>query len=239
MIQVGPLVLYVERAVDKHWDRGGARVGPEVSQGVIEPPSGLEQVEADQDQLDIGTLGCCAETLGATQFELGIISKGDQEACEWLPRVGLLSITTARGKAWLITNRAKVGTTRLDPGKASVGARVTKCLGGGELDTAIGSIECIDQRMGPACGGQRGAVDHLPSAVAAMAARSVLPSAMAVLRTSLRIDGPLAFAAAKVAASLAGNALKPTRSMAFSSARLICTTCASWLSGSNRNACLC
>ncbi len=59
MFKVGPLVLYVERTVNEDRDSGGSRVSPKVGQGIIQPPSRLEEVKADQDQFDIGTLGCC------------------------------------------------------------------------------------------------------------------------------------------------------------------------------------
>ena len=49
-----------------------------------------------------------------------------------------------------------------------------------------------------------------PNAVAAAAARSVFPSAMAVLSTSLKIEGPVALTVLKVSGSLAGKEVNPT-----------------------------
>ena len=86
---MGRLILHVERAIDEHRNRRGARVGLEVGQGVVQSPAVLEQVVADQDQLDVGRLGRGAEALVAGQLELGIIAQVDEEAGELAPSVGV------------------------------------------------------------------------------------------------------------------------------------------------------
>ena len=77
-----------------------------------------------------------------------------------------------------------------------------------------------------------------PKAVAAAAASSSLPSAIAFRKTSARTAGPAATAEANVPRSWAGKELKPTRSIAFSSDRLTEAVRASRSRGCNSSASL-
>ena len=69
--RLGRLIREVERAVDEHRNRRGAGVGLEVGQGVGERPAALEQVVADQDQLDVGRLGRGEEALLPVSSSIG------------------------------------------------------------------------------------------------------------------------------------------------------------------------
>ena len=115
-------------------------------------------------------------------------------------------MTTARGGLWVVDEPGQGGHDPAGAGERLRRRQVHQGPGGGELERGAGRRQGLDQRMRPAVAGERGRSVTWPRALAAAAARSSLPSAMAVRRTSVRTSGPAAMAAAKVAWSLAGNA---------------------------------
>ena len=67
--------LAVERADDVDRHARGPGVGPEVGQGVVQPPVALDQVVVDQDQLDVGRLGARREAVVAGRGEDRVVAE--------------------------------------------------------------------------------------------------------------------------------------------------------------------
>ena len=92
-------------------------------------------------------------------------------------------MTTARGGAWLATNRARTGTTRLDPANGCRGSSATRARAAANWTRRLGAESASTSGLGrrPVARALRSVT--CPRAVAATAARSYLPSAIAARST--------------------------------------------------------
>src|SRR5579883_1024561 len=107
-------------------------------------------------------------------------------------------------------NRARVGTTWLEPANGRSGARSTRALAAANWTRRAGADSARTRGWGRLDAAIAARSVTLASASVAAAARPVLPSARAVSSTSLTTAGPAAVAAAKVAGSRVGTASGPT-----------------------------
>ena len=65
------------------------QVGTQISERVVNAPSGPKQVVANQNQLDIGTFGGGGKATRTRELDLGIISEVDQEARDLASSIGV------------------------------------------------------------------------------------------------------------------------------------------------------
>ena len=184
----------------------------------------LDQVVVDQDQLDVGRLGGRAEARRSpVAADLGVVAEPLEEADELAAAVGVAVDDDGAGTGPAATNRASIGTTRLEPGNGCRGSSPTRARAAANWTRRLGA------RRAPRPAGRGGvpspralrSVTWPRASTAATAARSSCRRRSPSRTTSPSTSGPAASAAANVpAGSLAGNAADPTRSIACSSARL-------------------
>ena len=149
------------------------------------------------------------------------------------PRDKFPSTTSALGVGWLVTNCARVGTTRLEPANGFLGSRSTSALAAANRARRPGAESASTSGFTWPCVPKILASVTFPSAVAATAARSVFPSAIAFLSTSPSTVGPAARAAANVfAGSFDGYFPNPARPIPCSSESPKSVVCAARSAGS-------
>ena len=230
--------LELERTVDINRQIRGSRIALEIGQDIDQVPGSMGLCVADDDELDVGRVRRGPKALIARGLQDCLVAQRLERAGELAAPVRVAVDDHGPGRLLRYREPGQGGNNPAGAGEWLGRRQLHQSLGGGELDACARSRKCLDQGMGMAVRESSVRSVTWPKAVAAAAASSSLPSAIAFRKTSARTAGPAATAEANVPRSWAGKELKPTRSIAFSSDRLTEAVRASRSRGCNSSASL-